>query len=93
MFQSVYVLISRFFVVVGTDYVAFDPVRLLYRGGNRQEDIVTFFIEIIDDDIVETLRESFEIVGVATRNLYFPFPVMTVTIIDNDGVGMCIQNW
>lgn len=64
--------------------MAFDPVNLLYPGGTR-EDLVTFFIEIIDDEIQEPLRESFEIVGVATRNLYFPFPVMTVTIIDDDG--------
>ena len=68
---------------VGTDYVSFAPVNLVYHGGSRQEDLIEFNITIIDDDIPEPI-ESFEISGLATRNLYFPFPVMTVTILDNE---------
>ena len=56
----------------------------MYRGGNVRQDVVTFSIEIIDDYIAEPSRESFEIVGVAVRNLYFPHPIMMVTIIDDD---------
>lgn len=50
--------------------------------------VTTFEIEIIDDTIIERRRESFEIVAKTTRNLYIPFPVMTVTIIDDDGKYM-----
>jgi len=67
---------------VGTDYVSFAPVNLVYCGGSRQEDLIEFNITIIDD--IPEPTESFEISGLATRNLYFPFPVMTVTILDNE---------
>ena len=43
--------------------------------------MMEFEITIIDDNINEPI-ESFQIVGVATKNLYLPFPVMTVTILD-----------
>lgn len=67
------------------DYVVFEPINLVYLGGNRREMLATFEIEIIDDSIVER-RESFEIVAKATRNLYIPFPVMKITILDDDGI-------
>lgn len=62
----------------------FDPVHLVYHGGDIQQDVVIFTVEIIDDDIAEPSREKFEIVGEAVRNLYFSHPIMTVTIIDDD---------
>ena len=72
-----------FLSAAGADYVYFGPIKLFYRGGRRQESEVKFDITIIDDDIPEP-TESFEISGLATKNLYFPFPVMTVTILDNE---------
>lgn len=66
--------------------MVFDPINLVYLGGNTQDTRASFEIEIINDAITERLRESFEIVAEATRNLYIPFPVMTVTIIDDDGM-------
>ena len=68
------------------DYVVFNPINLVFLGGNTQERHATFEIEIIDDVIREDRLESFEIIIEATRNLYIPFPVMTVTIIDDEGV-------
>ena len=65
---------------VGTDYADFS-INFVYRGGSKQEDMMEFEINIIDDNIMEPI-ERFQIVGVATKNLYFPFPVMTVTIVD-----------
>ena len=62
----------------------FSPINVSFSGGDRQQEMMSITIKIIDDDIPEPKNESFEIVGVATRNLYFPFPVMRVTIIDND---------
>lgn len=66
--------------------MVFDPINLVYLGGNTQESLAYFEIEIINDAIVERQRESFEIVAEATRNLYIPFPVLRVTIIDDDGM-------
>ena len=66
--------------------MVFDPINLVYLGGNTQDTLASFEIEIINDAIIERLRESFEIVAEARRNLYIPFPVMTVTIIDDDGM-------
>ena len=84
-----------FFYAAGSDYVNFGPVKLFYRGGRRQENEVKFDITIIDDDINEP-TESFEISSSATRNLYFPFPVMTVTIVDDDAgknIPSCNDRW
>ena len=55
-----------------------------YTGGDIQQDTMSFTIEIINDDIPEPSRESFEIVGVARKNLFFPLPIITITIIDDD---------
>ena len=59
-------------------------VYVVFSGESTRQDLVTLSIEIIDDDKPETHCESFEIVGVPTKNIYFPNPVMTVTIIDDD---------
>ena len=67
-----------------TDYVEFSPVLVSYTGGVIQQDTMSFTIEIINDDIPEPSRESFEIVGVARKNLFFPLPIMTITIVDDD---------
>ena len=73
------------------DYVNFGPINFVYRGGNRREDLLEFQITIIDDDIMEP-TERFEISGLATKNLYFPFPVMTVTIVDNEERKLVVPN-
>lgn len=65
----------------------FSRINVSFSGSDTQQEMMSFTIQIIDDDISEPKNESFEIVGVATRNLYFPFPVMRVTIIDNDEGG------
>lgn len=68
------------------DYVVFNPINLVFL---TREHHATFEIEIINDAIREHRLESFEIVFEATKNFYIPFPVMRVTIIDDEGVYMC----
>ena len=70
------------------DYVVFNPINLVFLTRERH---ATFEIEIINDTIKEYRLESFEIVIEATRNFYIPFPVMRVTIIDDEGVYMCMH--
>lgn len=66
---------------VGEDYLDFGPIALRYRG---REDMFTFDVTILNDTIAEPI-ERFQIFGVGTRNLLFLDPIMTVTILDDDG--------
>ena len=66
------------------DYVSLTALPLVYRGGSNQDDLLTITIEILEDSI-EDPREKFQVVFKATKNVYFPFPVITVIICDNDG--------
>lgn len=43
-----------------------------------------FAITIINDNIDEP-TERFQIVGVPTQNVLIPNPILTVTILDDDG--------
>ena len=65
-------------------------MSLSYSGDSTQQDVATISITIIDDSIPESIRESFEVVGVSAKNIFFPFPAMRVTIIDNDE-GKCAE--
>ena len=79
-----HILFIFVFVSVGSDYMDFGPVRLLYRGGNRREEVFAVEVTILDDSIAEP-TERFEISAVGTRNMIFPISIMTVTILDDDG--------
>ena len=67
----------------GVDYVSLTDLAVTYKGGVNQDDLKLINIEIINDRIREA-RESFEIVFQATKNVYFPYSVLTVIICDND---------
>ena len=67
----------------GVDYVSLTNLPVTYKGGVNQDDLKLINIEIINDRIREA-RESFEIVFQATKNVYFPYSVLTVIICDND---------
>lgn len=43
-----------------------------------------FAITIINDNVDES-TERFQIVGVPTQNVVIPKPILTVTILDDDG--------
>ena len=68
----------------GVDYASLTDLPVTYKGGKVKEDLKLITIEIINDPIREP-RESFEIVFQATKNVYFPYSVLTVIICDNDG--------
>lgn len=77
------IMIFHIIWTVGEDFADFGPIFLDYRGGNKKVEVLEFVVTIKDDDIAEP-PETFRIYGENPHNLLFPFPFMTVTIIDDD---------